>query len=86
MILSPETQLWLREASRGEKLDQLYSLGMTESGNGVGENGQDLPPIYIDEMSKDMLFDKLTEYYELHPDETPVVRWDDNGGYLPAKQ
>lgn len=80
MDLSLETQLWLHKATIDEMKDQLYSLGMTESGNGVGEDGQDLPVFYVDEMSGDMLFDKLTEYYELHPEETPVVRWDENGG------
>ncbi|GAC1602614.1 MAG: hypothetical protein NVS3B25_30990 [Hymenobacter sp.] len=82
MTISNKTENWLREASRGEMLDQLYSLGMTESSNGKGENGESLGVIYIDEMSDDMLYDKLVEYYELYPDETPVVRWDDNGGYL----
>ena len=82
MTLSPETQLWLRDATSGEMKDQLYSLGFRESSNGKGEDNRPLPVTYVDEMSDDVLFDKLTEYYEQHPDETPVVRWDDNGGYL----
>lgn len=82
MTLSDETESWLREASRGEMLDQLYSVGITESSNGKGEDNEPLPVTYIDEMSDDMLLDKLTEYYELHPNETPVVHWDDNGLYV----
>ena len=81
MPLSPETQIWLRDATSPEMKDQLYSLGFRESSNGRGDNGQALPVTYVDEMSDDVLYDKLVEYYEQHPEETPVLRWDDNGGY-----
>lgn len=67
--LSNETQTWLREASRGELMDQLYSLGYRERTNNDGSH------TYVDEMSADELFDRLSEYYALHPNETPSVSW-----------
>lgn len=51
---------------------KLHELGYHESHNGKGEDNQELPATPVDEMSDDMLFDKLTEYYEQYPDKSPV--------------